>query len=109
MGNGELSGKPDEMLEATCDGLAFHLEGVEILLVTLYTFKTRVFGLYAESRTSLSPHEKNKFCTLAMEKRYSLLSHISRNVGQIVELDSMPHLYSSFLHTKLYIYIEEFN
>ena len=58
MGNGELSGKPDEMLGATCDGLAFHLEGVEILLVTLCTFKTRVFGLYAESRTSLSPHEK---------------------------------------------------
>ena len=33
MGTGELSGKPDEMLGVTCDGLASHPGGVAILLV----------------------------------------------------------------------------
>ena len=32
MGTGELSGKPDEMLGVTCDGLASHPGGVAILL-----------------------------------------------------------------------------
>ena len=33
MGASKLSGKPDEMLGATCDGLASHPGGVAILLV----------------------------------------------------------------------------
>ena len=33
MGTSELSGKPDEMLGVTCDGLASHPGGVAILLV----------------------------------------------------------------------------
>ena len=33
MGTGALSGKPDEMLGVTCDGLASHPGGVAILLV----------------------------------------------------------------------------
>ena len=36
MGTGELSGKPDEMLGITCDGLASHPGGVAILLLTSY-------------------------------------------------------------------------
>ena len=34
MGTSELSGKPDEMLRITCDGLASHPGGVAILLIT---------------------------------------------------------------------------
>ena len=34
MGTGELSGKPDEMLGVTCNGLASHPGGVAIFLVT---------------------------------------------------------------------------
>ena len=36
MGTSKLSGKPDEMLGVTCDGLTSHPEGVAILLVTSY-------------------------------------------------------------------------
>ena len=40
MGTNKLSGKPDEMLGVTCNGLASHPGGVAILLVTCHCTST---------------------------------------------------------------------
>ena len=55
-GTGELSGKPDEMLGVSHDGLASHQGGVEIFLVSLCygnRDKFRRCGHYARVQDSL--------------------------------------------------------
>ena len=61
MGTSKLSGKPDEMLGVTCDGLASHPGGVAILLVVSF-YRTGIgsgsMDHLARVRTLHHPHSK---------------------------------------------------
>ena len=71
MGTSKLSGKPDEMLGVTCDGLASHPGGVAILLVA-QCMETRIStGSHRATRLirlNLTIHNFISFCISSSDK-----------------------------------------
>ena len=58
MGTGELSGKPDEVLGVTCDGLASHPGGVAIFLVaSCYRNQDKLWQSWATRLVRLNLHD----------------------------------------------------